>query len=162
MVARDHSRAAGGSRRVVARNRKARHQYEVLDTWEAGLVLWGTEVKSIRAGKVAFQDAHARTEEGEMWLHNLHVAPYEAGNRWNHEETRPRKLLLHRSEIRRITARAEEKGLAIVPLDVYFRGGRVKVTLALCRGRKHRDRREALRRRTMEREAERAMKDRAG
>ncbi|MDE2806567.1 MAG: SsrA-binding protein SmpB [Gemmatimonadota bacterium] len=160
MPTRDHSPTASGSRRVVARNRKARHQYEVMDTWEAGLVLWGTEVKSIRAGKVAFQDAHARTEAGEMWLHNLHIAPYQAGNRWNHEETRPRKLLLHRSEIRRITARAEEKGLTIVPLDVYFRRGRVKVTLALCRGRKHRDRREALRRRTMEREAERAMKDR--
>lgn len=132
-----------------------------MDTWEAGLVLLGTEVKSIRAGQVAFHDAHARTQAGEMWLHNLHVAPWDGGNRWNHEETRPRKLLLHRSEIRRITARAEAKGLTIVPLDVYFRGGRAKVTLALCRGKKHRDRREALRRRTMEREAERAMKERA-
>lgn len=150
----------GGARRVVARNRKARHHYEVVDTWEAGVVLQGTEVKSIRAGKVAFRDAHARTRSGEMWLHNLHVAPYEHANRWNHDETRPRKLLLHRDEIRRITSRSEEKGLAIVPLDIYLRGGRVKLTLALCRGRKHRDRRETLKRRTMEREAERAMKDR--
>ena len=132
-----------------------------MDTWEAGLVLLGTEVKSIRAGQVAFRDAHARTQAGEMWLHNLYVAPWDGGNRWNHEETRPRKLLLHRSEIRRITAQAEEKGLTIVPMDVYFRGGRAKVTLALCRGKKHRDRRETLRRRTMEREAERAMKERA-
>lgn len=124
------------------------------------MVLQGTEVKSIRAGKVAFRDAHARTRSGEMWLHNLHVAPYEHGNRWNHDETRPRKLLLHRDQIRRITSRSEEKGLAIVPLDIYLRDGRVKLTLALCRGRKHRDRRETLRRRTMEREAERAMKDR--
>lgn len=150
----------GGPRRVVARNRKARHHYEVVDTWEAGVVLQGTEVKSIRAGKVAFRDAHARTRSGEMWLHNLHVAPYEHGNRWNHDETRPRKLLLHREQIRRITSRSEEKGLAIVPLDIYLRGGRVKLTLALCRGKKHQDRRETLKRRTMEREAERAMKDR--
>ena len=131
-----------------------------MDSWEAGLVLQGTEVKSIRAGKVAFRDAHARARSGEMWLYNLHVASYEHGNRWNHDESRPRKLLLHRDQIRRITSRSEEKGLAIVPLDVYLRGGRVKLTLALCRGRKHRDRRETLKRRTMDREAERAMKDR--
>lgn len=153
---------AGEARRVVARNRKARHEYEVLDRWEAGLVLKGTEVKSIRAGKVAFRDAHARAEAGEMWLHNLHVAPYEAANRWNHDELRPRKLLLHGDQIRRIGSRAEEKGLTIVPLDLYFRRGRAKVTLGLCRGRKHRDRREELKRRTMRREAERAMKDRGG
>ena len=119
----------------------------------------GTEVKSIRAGKVAFHDAHARANAGEIWLHNLHVAHYEAANRWNHDETRPRKLLLHRDQIRRITARAEEKGLTIVPLDLYFRRGRAKVTLGLCRGRKHRDRREELKRRTMEREAQRAIKE---
>ena len=152
----------GGSRKIVARNRKARHQYEVLDTLEAGLVLVGTEVKSIRGGKVAFRDAHARAQSGEMWLHNLHIAPYEAGNRWNHDEMRPRKLLLHRDQIRRIASRSEEKGLTIVPLDLYFRGGRAKVTLGLCRGKKHRDRREELKRRTMDREAQRAMKDRGG
>ncbi len=150
------------ARRVVARNRKARHEYEVLDSWEAGLVLKGTEVKSIRAGNVAFRDAHARAEAGEMWLHNLHIAPYEAANRWNHDELRPRKLLLHRDQIRRIGSRSEEKGLTIVPLDLYFRRGRAKVTLGLCRGRKHRDRREELKRRTMQREAERAMKNRGG
>ena len=153
---------SGGSRKIVARNRKARHQYEVLDSVEAGLVLAGTEVKSIRGGKVAFRDAHARAQSGEMWLHNLHIAPYEAGNRWNHDETRPRKLLLHRDQIRRIASRSEEKGLTIVPLDLYFRGGRAKVTLGLCRGKKHRDRREELKRRTMDREAQRAMKDRGG
>ena len=148
------------SRRVVARNRKARRDYVVLDTWEAGLVLKGTEVKSIRAGKVAFHDAHARAESGEVWLHNLHVSPYEHANRWNHDETRPRKLLLHRDEIRRMVSRAEEKGLTLVPLDLYFRRGRARITLGLCRGRKHRDRREELKRRTMQREAERAMKER--
>lgn len=153
---------SGGSRKIVARNRKARHDYEVLDSVEAGLVLVGTEVKSVRGGKVAFRDAHARAQSGEMWLHNLHIAPYEAGNRWNHDETRPRKLLLHRDQIRRIASRSEEKGLTIVPLDLYFRGGRAKVTLGLCRGKKHRDRREELKRRTMDREAQRAMKDRGG
>ena len=145
---------------MVARNKKARRDYVVLDTWEAGLVLKGTEVKSIRAGKVAFHDAHARAEAGEVWLHNLHVSPYEHGNRWNHDETRPRKLLLHRDEIHRMVSRAEEKGLALVPLDVYFRRGRARITLGLCRGKKHRDRREELKRRTMQREAERAMKER--
>lgn len=152
----------GDARKVVARNRKARHEYVVLDSVEAGLVLVGTEVKSIRGGKVAFRDAHARAQAGEMWLHNLHIAPYEAGNRWNHDEMRPRKLLLHRDQIRRIASRAEEKGLTIVPLDLYFRRGRAKVTLGLCRGKKHRDRREELKRRTMDREAQRAMKDRGG
>ena len=151
---------SGEPRRVVARNKKARRDYEVLDTWEAGLVLKGTEVKSIRAGKVAFHDAHARAESGEVWLHNLHVSPYEHANRWNHDETRPRKLLLHKDEIRRMVARAEEKGLTLVPLDLYFRRGRARITLGLCRGRKHRDRREELKRRTMQREAERAMKER--
>ncbi len=145
---------------MVARNKKARRDYEVLDTWEAGLVLKGTEVKSIRAGKVAFQDSHAKAESGEMWLHSLHVSHYEPANRWNHDETRPRKLLLHKDEIRRMVSRAEEKGLTLVPLDIYFRKGRARITLGLCRGKKHRDRREELKRRTMQREAERAMKDR--
>ncbi len=145
---------------MVARNKKARRDYVVLDTWEAGLVLKGTEVKSIRAGKVAFHDAHAKAESGEVWLHNLHVSPYEYANRWNHDETRPRKLLLHKDEIRRMVSRAEEKGLALVPLDLYFRRGRARITLGLCRGKKHRDRREELKRRTMQREAERAMKER--
>lgn len=151
---------SGDGKRVIARNRKARHLYEILDAWEAGLVLQGTEVKSIRAGKVAFHDAHARAQSGELWLHNLHIGIYEPGNRWNHDETRPRKLLLHKQQIRRIAAKAEEMGLTLVPLDLYLRRGRAKVTLGLCRGRKHRDRREELRRRTMQREAERAMRDR--
>ncbi len=146
----------------MARNRKARHHYEVLDQWEAGLVLTGSEVKSIRARQVAFRDSHARTRGKEMWLHNLHIAPYDEANRWNHEETRPRKLLLHAREISRITARAEERGLTLIPLDLYFRRGRAKVTLGLCRGKKFRDRREELKRKTMKREAERAMKEQRG
>ncbi len=142
------------------RNRKARHEYEVLDSWEAGLVLAGTEVKSIREGKVSFLNAFARLQGGEIWLHNVHIAPYEPANRWNHDETRPRKLLLHRDQIRRIAGRAEEKGLALIPMEMYFRKGRARIALALCRGKKQRDRREELRRRTMQREAERAIRDR--
>lgn len=149
---------ADDGRRVVARNKKARHDFKVLDTWEAGLVLKGTEVKSVRSGKVAFQDAFARLDGGEIWLHNLHISPYAAGGRWNHEETRVRKLLLRRDEIRRLAGKVEEKGLTLVPLDLYFRRGRAKITLALCRGKKHYDRREELKRRTMDREAQRAMR----
>lgn len=145
-------------RRTVARNKKARHLYEVLDSWEVGLVLTGTEIKSVRDGKIAFQDAHARTEAAEIWLHNLHISPYRSGNRWNHDETRPRKLLLHKDQIRRITAKVEEKSLTLVPLDIYMVRGRAKLTLGLCRGKKHRDRREELKRKVMDKEAERAIK----
>ncbi|MGI9626765.1 MAG: SsrA-binding protein SmpB [Longimicrobiales bacterium] len=150
--------AQGDGRKVIARNKKARHDFMVLDTWEAGLVLKGTEVKSIRDGKVAFQDAYGRLDNGEVWLHSLHISPYEAGGRWNHDETRPRKLLLRAEEIRKMRGKVEEKGLTLVPLDLYLRNGRAKITLALCRGKKHQDRREELKRRTMEREAQRAIK----
>lgn len=145
-------------RRVVARNKKARHDFEVLETREAGLVLKGTEVKSLREGKLAFQDSFARVDGGEVWLFNLHISPYEPANRWNHEETRPRKLLLHRDEIRRLIGKVEEKGLTLVPLDLYFRRGKAKITLGLCRGKKHRDRREELKKRAMARDAERALR----
>ena len=148
----------GDARKVVARNKKARHDYHVLDTWEAGLVLQGTEVKSLRAGNVAFRDAFARLDAGEVWLHSLHIGPYAAGGVWNHDETRARKLLLRRDEIRRLKGKVEEKGLTLVPLDLYFRKGLAKVTLGLCRGKKHRDRREELKQRTMAREAERHIK----
>lgn len=140
------------SRRVVSRNKKARHEYEILETYEAGLVLRGPEVKSVRAGKVAFQDSFARVENGEVWLYNLHISPYEPAQRWNADPTRPRKLLLQKGEIRRLIGRVEEKGLTLVPLDLYFRRGYAKLTLALARGRKVHDRREELRRRAMERE----------
>ncbi len=145
-------------RKIVARNRKARHEYEILETFEAGLVLKGPEVKSVREGKVGFQDAFARIERGEVWLHNLHISPYEPANRWNEDPDRPRKLLLHRSEIRRLIGKVEEKGLTLVPLEIYFRGGYAKVTLALARGRRLHDRREKLRRREQEAEARRAVR----
>lgn len=144
-------------RKVVARNRKARHEYEVLETLDAGLVLKGPEVKSIRDGKVSFQDAFARVEGGEVWLYSLHISPYEQANRNNEDPLRPRKLLLHKHEIRRLVGKVEEKGLTLVPLEIYFARGFAKVTLALARGRKLHDKREELKRRVQDREARRAM-----
>ena len=145
------------SRKVVATNRKARHEYEILETFEAGLVLKGPEAKSLREGKVGFQDAYARVQNGEVWLHSLHISPYEQANRYNEDPLRPRKLLLNRHEIRRLIGKVEEKGLTLIPLDVYFRRGYAKVTLAVARGRKTYDKREKLKRKTQEEEARRAM-----
>ncbi len=145
-------------RRTVATNRKARHRYHLLDQWEAGLVLVGPEVKSVRAGKVSFKDSFAKIEGGEVWLHNLHIAPYDSANRWNADPERPRKLLLHRREIRKLVAAVEQKGLTLVPLNLYLNGPYVKTTLALAKGKQLHDKREALRRRTQDREARRAMR----
>ncbi len=147
-------------RKVVARNRKARHEYEILETLEAGMALKGPEVKSIRAGQVSFQDSFARLERGEVWLHSLHISPYEQANRFNEDPTRPRKLLLNRSEIRRLVGKVEEKGLTLVPLEIYFSRGYAKVLLALARGKKLHDKRETLKRKDQEREAQRAMRER--
>lgn len=144
-------------RKVVARNRKARHEYEILDTVEAGLVLKGPEVKSLRAGGVSFQDAFARVDGGEVWLHNLHISPYEQANRANDDPVRPRRLLLNRQEIRQLAIKTEEKGLTIVPLEIYFKRGYAKVQLAVGRGKKLHDKRETLKRRQQDREARRAM-----
>ena len=144
-------------RKIVARNRKARHEYEVLETLDAGLVLKGPEVKSVRDGKVSFQDSFARVEGGEVWLHSLHISPYEQANRFNEDPVRPRKLLLHKHEIRRLAGKVEEKGLTLVPLEIYFSGGYAKVRLAVARGRKLHDKREELKRRDQDREARRAM-----
>jgi SsrA-binding protein len=146
-------------RRVIATNRKARHGYHILDTWEAGLVLTGPEVKSVRAGHVSFKDAFARVDGREVWLHNLHISPYDPASRWNLDPERPRKLLLNDHEIRKLIGRVEERGLTLVPLDVYFRGGYAKATLALARGKKLHDKRETLKRRVQEREARRTVKD---
>jgi SsrA-binding protein len=143
--------------KVVARNRKARHQFEVLETVEAGMELRGPEVKSIRAGNVSFQDSFARVERGEIWLHSLHISPYEQANRANVDPTRPRRLLLGKHEIRRLAVKVEEKGLTLVPLDIHFSRGYAKVTLAVGRGKKLHDKRETLKRREQEREAQRAV-----
>jgi len=142
---------------VVARNRKARHIFDVLETFEAGMELKGPEVKSIRAGHVSFRDAFARVERGEVWLHSLHISPYEQANRFNEDPVRPRRLLLNKKEIRRLAEKVDEKGLTLVPLDIYFSRGYAKVTLAVARGRKLYDKREELKRRQQEREAQRAM-----
>ena len=146
-----------GGRKVISSNRKARHEFEILETFEAGLVLRGPEVKSLRGGNMSFQDCHARVEGAEVWLYNLHINPYEPATRDNEDPMRVRKLLLHRQEIRKLIGSVEEKGLTLVPLSLYFRGGVAKVELALARGRKLYDKREKLKKQTQEREARRAM-----
>lgn len=145
--------------RSVATNRKARHDYELLDTWEAGLVLRGSEVKSIRDAKAQLGQAFGREEHGELWLIGMHVPPYSMSGSENmgHDPDRPRKLLLHRGEIRRIVERMTLEGLTLVPLRLYFKGGNAKVEVALARGRKLHDKRQALARKEAEQEAERAM-----
>ena len=143
--------------KVVGRNRKARHEYQILDTYEAGIVLKGPEVKSLRAGQLAFRDAFARVESGEVWLYNLHISPYEKANRANQEPDRVRKLLLHREEIRRLVIKTGEKGLTLIPLEIYFRRGNAKVLLGVARGRRLYDKREKLKKQTQDREAKRAM-----
>jgi SsrA-binding protein len=142
--------------KIAVRNRKARHEFHVLETLEAGLVLQGTEVKSLREGKANLQDAFARFDAGELWLFNLHISPYEQGNRFNHDPLRPRKLLVRRQEMRRLVGKVEQKGLTLVPLDIHFRRGIAKVSLALVRGKQLHDKREDLKQRDAQREIERA------
>ena len=140
---------------TVARNRKARHEYEILETLEAGLVLRGPEVKSVREGRVNLQDGYATIDRGEAWLHGVHISPYDPADLWNVDPVRKRKLLLHRDEIRNLIGRVVEKGLTLIPLDVHFASGVAKVTLGVARGKKLHDKRESIRRREMEREARR-------
>jgi SsrA-binding protein len=143
--------------RTVARNPKATHDYHVLETWEAGIVLTGTEVKSLRNGKASIKEAYARLRNGEVFLEGMNVTPYEQGNRYNHDPVRSRKLLLHRREIERLIGAVEQRGLTLVPLELYFKNGRAKVVLALGKGKKQHDRREDVKRRIDEREAARAV-----
>ncbi|MBA3316832.1 MAG: SsrA-binding protein SmpB [Gemmatimonadales bacterium] len=142
-------------RQSVARNPKATHDYHILETWESGIVLTGTEVKSLRNGKASIKEAYARVRNGEVYLEGMNITPYEQGNRHNHDPVRSRKLLLHRREIEKLIGAVEQKGLTLVPLELYFRSGRAKVVLALGRGKKTHDKREALKRRVSEREAAR-------
>lgn len=144
----------------VARNRRARFDYEILDTWEAGIVLAGTEVKSLRNGKANVSDAYAIVKDGELWILNLHIAPYEQGNRFNHEATRTRKLLLHSREIKRLIGAVERQGLTLVALELYFKRGRAKVRIGLARGKKTHDKRAAMREKDDQREMARAVKGR--
>lgn len=150
--------AKDDGRKVVARNKKAFHEYHILDTWEAGLALTGPEVKSIRGGKVSLAEAFGRVDGGEVWIYGMHVSPYDPASRWNADPERARKLLLHRQEIRRLIGAVQEKGLTLVPLDLYFRKGRAKLTLALARGKKLHDKRQALKDKDVKRELRRAAK----
>jgi SsrA-binding protein len=145
---------------TIARNKRARHDYHILETWEAGLVLTGTEVKSLRAGKANLGDAFGIVKHGEVFLLNLHIAPYEQGNVFNHDPTRTRKLLLHRREIRRLIGAVERQGLTLVPLELYFKRGVAKVAIALGKGKKLHDKRDTARRRDAEREIARAVRSR--
>jgi SsrA-binding protein len=144
----------------VATNRRARHKFEAVEKMEAGIVLQGSEVKSLRNGKAQMTDAYAVVEKGEVWLRNLHIPPYEPASRENHEPERPRKLLLHKAEIERLIGKTAEKGLTLIPLRIYFKGSRAKVELALARGKEGRDRRRQIADRDVRREVEREFKGR--
>jgi len=144
----------------VAENRKAFHDYHILDTWEAGVVLLGTEVKSIREGRVNLRDSFARVEKGEVWLHNVNISSYSHRGYADHEPLRQRKLLMRREEIRKLIGKTAEKGMTIVPLRMYFKKGRVKVAVGLAKGKKDYDKRETIKRRETERETRAAVKSR--
>ena len=146
--------------KTVATNRKAYHNYLIQDSLEAGIVLTGTEIKSIRTGRVSLGDAYVKPGAGELWLLNAHIARYEAGSYLSHEPTRPRKLLLHRRQIDDLTSKVSEKGLALVPLRLYIKGSIAKVEVALAKGKKLYDKRESIARREIEREMGRALKRR--
>ena len=146
--------------KIITTNRKARYDYIVLDTFEAGIVLQGTEVKSLRNGRANLVDSYAAVNRGEVYLHNMHISQYDQGSHFNHDPTRTRKLLLHKVEIRRLTGRVVERGLTLVPLKLYFKRGRAKVELALVKGKKQYDRRRTIAERDARRDAEREMKAR--
>ncbi len=149
--------------RIIAENRKARHDYSIHETYEAGIALTGTEVKSLRAGRANMRDSYAQlTRAAEVFVYNLHISPYEQGNIFNHEPLRPRRLLLHRAEIRRLIGKVREKGYTLVPLKMYFAHGLVKLELALATGKKLYDKRQDMAQKDARREMERALKQRRG
>ena len=154
------TRAKESDRQSIARNRSARHEYQILDTFEAGIVLTGTEVKSLREGRANISDAYGTVRDGELWLLNAHISPYGSGGYVNHEATRSRKLLLHQREIRRLIGAVERQGLTLVPLEIYFLRGRAKVAIALARGKQLHDKRDDARRRDAERDMARAFRRR--
>jgi SsrA-binding protein len=147
--------------KIIATNRKAGRDFTLEDRREAGLVLTGTEIKSIRAGRVNLSDGYIQPRDGELWLLNVHIAPYDPAGRYGHEARRPRKLLLHRREIDRLTARVHERGYTIVPVRLYLKEGRAKVEIALARGKRKYDKRQAIAKRTAERDIDRALKERS-
>lgn len=149
-----------GSIKIVAENRKARHDYIIVDQYEAGLVLTGTEVQSLRLGKANLKDSYAKVKDGEVWLYQMHISAYPFAYYNNHDPLRVRKLLLHKREILRLYAKANEQGHTLVPLKLYFKAGKAKITLALAKGKREFDKRAALRERDQKREVERARRQR--
>ncbi|WP_026582023.1 SsrA-binding protein SmpB [Bacillus sp. J33] len=149
-----------GTGKMVAQNKKAYHDYAIEETYEAGIVLQGTEIKSIRAGKVNLKDSYARIQNNEIYLFGMHVSPYEQGNRYNHDPLRTRKLLLHRKEINKLIGDSKEVGYSIVPLKMYLKNGYAKVLIGLARGKKKYDKREDLKKKEAKREVERAFRER--
>ncbi|WP_170008146.1 SsrA-binding protein SmpB [Bacillus fonticola] len=147
-----------GEGNLIAQNRKARHEYHIEETYEAGIVLSGTEIKSIRASRVNMRDSFARVENGEVFVHNLHINTYEQGNRYNHDPLRTRKLLLHRKQINKLIGDTKETGMALVPLKMYFKNGYCKVLIGLGKGKKKFDKREDLKKKDAQREIEKAFK----
>jgi len=143
---------------IVSTNKKARFNYEIIEKIEAGIALKGTEVKSIRNRNVSIGESYAQIKDNEVFLHNLHISPYEQGNRENHDPIRVRKLLLHKREIKKLVARTQQKGLSLVPLSIYLRKGKIKVELGIGRGKRLVDKREAIKKKTIEREIERIVK----
>ena len=147
--------------KIIADNRKAHHDYHLLETFEAGIALVGTEVKAIREGRVNLRDSFARVTNGEVFMHNVHIGSYSSRGYADHEELRPRKLLLHRFEIRKLIGKTTERGLTLVPVRMYFKDGRVKVALSLAKGKQAHDKRETIRRREVDRESRAAIKSRS-
>lgn len=159
MNTHNRSTETNGGIKLIGANRKARHDYEILDTVEAGIVLQGSEVKSLRLGKVNLKDSYAHIARGEVFLNNVHISPYEAANYFNHEPERVRKLLLHRKEILRLIGQTQQKGLTLVPLKLYFKRGRAKVQLGLAKGKKQFDKRHDIAKRAAQRAMDRAVKE---
>ncbi|EMG29328.1 SsrA-binding protein [Listeria fleischmannii 1991] len=149
-----------GEGKLIAQNKKARHDFAIEETFEAGIVLQGTEIKSVRAARVNLKDAYARVDKGEVFLHNMHISPYEQGNRYNHEPLRTRKLLLHKKQISRLIGETKEAGYSIVPLKMYLKDGYAKVLIGVAKGKKKYDKREDLKRKEAKRDIERAFKER--
>ena len=147
--------------KIIAENRKARHDYIIEESFETGIVLTGTEVKSMRGGRINLKDSYAQIENGEIFLHGMHISPYEHGNIFNVEPMRPRKLLMHKKEIMRLLGKTKEQGLTLVPLKAYFKKDKIKIELALAKGKKLYDKREAAAEKTAKREIEKAMKERS-
>ena len=159
-MAKTKKEDSGEGKKIVVQNRKARHDYDIVDRIETGIVLQGTEVKSLRAGKVNLKDSYALVEGREVFLHRVHIGAYEGGTYYNHEPERTRKLLLHAVEIRRLAGRTQQQGLTLVPLSIYFLKGRAKIELGVAKGKKQYDKRNALAERQAQREVQRVLKDR--